>query len=51
METERVWLFVLPWIALAAVTAGAFEARSLRLLLFAGLAQALAMEIGLFTLW
>jgi hypothetical protein len=51
METERVWLFALPWTAGAAVSAGIFDPRSLRLLLAAGLAQALAMEIGLFTLW
>ena len=51
METERIWLFALPWIAAAAVAAGPFERGSLRLLLGSGLAQALAMEIGLFTLW
>jgi hypothetical protein len=51
METERVWLFVLPLIALAAVSAGAFEKGSMRLLLSAGLAQALLMEAALFTLW
>jgi hypothetical protein len=51
METERIWLFALPWVAAAAVAAGPFERGSLRLLLGSGLAQALAMEIGLFTLW
>ncbi len=51
METERIWLFALPWVAAAALAAGPFERGSLRLLLGSGLAQALAMEIGLFTLW
>ena len=51
METERIWLFALPWIAAAAVAAGPFEGGSMRLLLGSGLVQALAMEIGLFTLW
>jgi hypothetical protein len=51
METERIWLFALPWVAAAAVAVGPFESGSLRLLLGSGLAQALAMEIGLFTLW
>lgn len=51
METERVWLFALPWLALAAVSTGPFDRTSMRLLLAGGLAQALAMEIGLFTLW
>jgi hypothetical protein len=51
METERVWLFVLPWVAASAVAAGPFDAPSMRLLLASGLVQALAMEIGLFTLW
>jgi len=51
METERIWIFALPWIAAAAVAAGPFEGGSLRLLLGSGLAQTLAMEIGLFTLW
>lgn len=51
METERVWLFALPWVAAAAVAAGPFDGPSMRLLLASGLVQALAMEIGLFTLW
>jgi hypothetical protein len=51
METERVWLFALPWIALAAVSAGPFERGALRLILFGGWLQTLAMETGLFTLW
>ncbi len=51
METERVWIFALPWVAAAAVSTGAFDHRSLRLLLVAGAVQALAMEVFLFTLW
>jgi hypothetical protein len=51
METERVWLFALPWVAAAAVAAGPFDRASTSLLLASGLVQALAMEMGLFTLW
>lgn len=51
LEVERVWLFALPWLGAAAVSGPAFSARSLRGLLAAGLAQALAMELLLFTLW
>jgi hypothetical protein len=51
LETERVWLFALPWLAAVAVSAGPFSEGSQRLLLAAGLAQALLLETALFTLW
>ena len=51
LETERIWIFALPWLAAIAVSAGPLEARSLRVLLGAGLAQALLQETLLFTLW
>jgi len=51
METERIWLFCMPWVALMAVGGEPIPGRTLRLLLAVGLAQALAMETLLFTLW
>jgi hypothetical protein len=51
LETERIWLFALPWLAL--LGAPGLEARpaALRALLAAGCVQAAAMESLLFTLW
>jgi hypothetical protein len=51
METERIWLFAVPWLAAIAVSAGPLDARSLRMLLAAGGLQALIMESLLLTLW
>jgi hypothetical protein len=51
METERIWLFVLPWLACIAVGGGAFDDRSLSRLVAVGWIQALAMEVVLFTFW
>lgn len=51
METERIWLFALPWIAAAALTGSPLCPRALRTLLALALLQALSMEIALFTLW
>ena len=51
LETERIWLFALPWLAASAIARGPFDDRSLRALLAVGLAQALAFETALFTLW
>lgn len=51
METERVWLFAIPWLAAACSTPGPWSAGALRLLLAVGLGQALAMEVALFTVW
>ena len=50
METERIWLFALPWVALTACAASP-PGNVLRLLLAAGLSQAYLMEVVLFTLW
>lgn len=51
METERIWLFAMPWLAAIAVARGAPPPGALRVLLAAGCAQALAMEVLLYTLW
>jgi hypothetical protein len=51
METERIWLFVLPWLACVAVGGGIFDDRSLSRLVAVGWIQALAMEVVLFTFW
>lgn len=51
LETERIWLFALPWLAAIAVAERPLAPATLRLLLALGLAQALAMEVLLFTLW
>ena len=51
METERTWLFAMPWIAVFAVCPCRFRAHSLRLLMACGLLQAFFMEMFLFTLW
>ncbi|MGH9887366.1 MAG: hypothetical protein ACREBE_17690, partial [bacterium] len=51
METERIWLYAMPWLAAIAVADRPFTDGSLRLLLALGCAQTLAMETTLFTLW
>lgn len=51
METERIWLFAIPWLAAVGMRCGPFRSETLRILLGAGFAQALAMEASLFTLW
>jgi hypothetical protein len=51
METERIWLFAVPWIAAIPAAAGPFHDRTLRLLVAVGCAQALVMEMLFFTLW
>ena len=51
LETERIWLFLLPPVAALALARGAWSDRSLRALLATSLAQALAMEVFLHTLW
>jgi hypothetical protein len=51
LETERIWLFALPWLAAVAISAGPLDDRSLRRVLAVGLAQALLLETALFTLW
>jgi hypothetical protein len=57
LETERVWLFALPWIAAVALAdddarAGAgFDDATVRWLAALALVQSFAMEALLFTLW
>lgn len=51
METERIWLFTLPWAAAIALAPGALGSASLRVVLTLACAQALALEALLFTLW
>lgn len=51
METERIWLFAIPWIAALGLAPGALRAAGLRLALAAGLAQALVLETLFLTLW
>lgn len=51
METERIWLFAMPWLAAIGLSAGPVSPSALRNLLAAGLLQSLAMETLLFTWW
>ncbi|MFN0243407.1 MAG: hypothetical protein ACKVWV_10995 [Planctomycetota bacterium] len=51
METERIWMYAMPWLAGIVATRGAPDDGSLRVLLAVGTAQALALEALLFTLW
>jgi hypothetical protein len=51
METERIWLYALPWLPSIALSAGALSTPALRALLAGGFVQALLMEALLFTLW
>lgn len=51
LETERIWMYALPWIAALALAEGPLEDRSLRRLAALSLAQAFVMEALLFTLW
>ena len=51
LETERIWLFALPWLAACAVSGGSFDDRSMRLSIGVGFSQALLAETVLFTLW
>jgi len=51
LETERIWLYALPWVAGVAVSGGPLDDASLRRVVGVALAQAFALEIALFTLW
>ena len=52
LETERILMFAVPWLAVSAVAATtALSDSAVRLLIGAGWAQAFAMEAFLFTLW
>jgi len=50
METERIFMFAMPWLALSAATVRLSNTAA-RLMLSIGWAQAFAMEALLFTLW
>ncbi len=51
METERIWLYAIPWLSLAALSGGPIQDDELQLLLSAGWIQSLMMETLIFTLW
>lgn len=51
METERIWMYAMPWLAGIVAAAGGVDDRSLRVLVGVGAAQAFAMEALLLTLW
>jgi hypothetical protein len=51
METERIWIFAIPWMTIFAVQTKQFSIPSLRLLMSCGLLQVFVMEMLLFTLW
>ncbi|MDZ4771863.1 MAG: hypothetical protein SGI72_01880 [Planctomycetota bacterium] len=51
METERIWMFAVPWIATVAIGPNGVDDVSMRRLLSASLVQALVMEALLFTYW
>ena len=51
METERIWLYAVPWLAGLSVYQRSLSSRHLRLLAVAGWTQAYLMETLLFTLW
>ncbi len=51
LETERIWLFAIPWLAALALEGGPLTDAGLRRVLAASLAQAALMEALLFTLW
>jgi hypothetical protein len=51
METERIWVFAMPWMAAVVVGGGGVDDASLRRLLAAGAVQSVVMEGMLFTYW
>ena len=51
METERILMFAMPWMAVSAAGALTLSGSAARLVLGVAWAQALAMEVLLFTLW
>jgi hypothetical protein len=51
METERIWVYAMPWVAALAVSTSEPRILPARTLIAAGLVQSVAMEILLFTLW
>ena len=51
METERILMFAMPWVAVSAASAATLPDSAVVLMMSAGWAQAFAMEVFLFTLW
>jgi hypothetical protein len=51
METERILMFAMPWLALSAGAAATLSDGAAVFIIAAGWVQALAMEALLFTLW
>jgi hypothetical protein len=51
LETERIWLFAMPWLAAIAASGARITDGALRLALAVGLAQAFLLEALLFTIW
>ncbi len=51
LETERIWLFAVPWLAAIALARGPLEDEDLRRLVAVAALQAFLLEVALFTLW
>lgn len=51
LETERIWLYTLPWLAAIALADGPLDDPSLRRLTAVAALQAFCFEVALFTLW
>lgn len=51
METERILMFAMPWLAVSAATVADLSDSAVVLMMSAGWVQAFAMETFLFTLW
>ena len=51
METERIWIYAVPWLAALALDRETLVSAALPWLLVVGWLQAYLMEIFLFTLW
>ena len=51
METERILMFAMPWVAVSAAAAAPLSDSAVVLMMSAGWVQAFAMETFLFTLW
>jgi len=51
LETERILMFAMPWLAVSAAAAAPLSDSAVVLVMGAGWVQAFAMEMFLFTLW
>ena len=51
METERMLMFAMPWLAVSAAAAAPLSDSAVVLMMSGGWAQAFTMEAFLFTLW